>query len=276
MILAKKWAKLQNYISPNIDSIEGDIVRFFYTIVILLTLADVLNGSTRGDVKIIEATENIQYLSQKIATDYFSLYSKPKDILLKRQLLKNIDNLQFFVEDIADTTKDTHTQNILNYFSYRIEQIKQLPNQEVTESSARLILKYSETLLEGAKSIAKEHKYQFSNEEKMLMTSKEIQYLIERVYKYYMAFQIGLDSGSNYEQIKNDIVTIDNNIEEIALYLYPAKFEEKLERIDRVWSINRVFLAKVDNSSIPTLLLGSTEYMKKLLKDIEQYHKKNL
>jgi len=260
----------------NIDRVEGDKVRFFYIKVLLLTLADILNGSTRGDVKIIEATENIQYLSQKIATDYFSFYNKPKDILLKKQMIKNINNLQFFVEDIADTTKDTHTQNILNYFSYRIEQIKQLPNQEVSESSARLILKYSETLLEGAKSIAKEHKYQFSNEEKMLMTSKEIQYLIERVNKYYMAFQIGLDSRSNYEQITKDIIKIDNNLKEIAFYLYPAKFEKKLEKIDRVWSVNRGFLAGVKETSIPILLLSSTEYMKKLLKDIEQYHKKNL
>ncbi|NEW59708.1 hypothetical protein GSY74_00285 [Sulfurovum sp. bin170] len=140
----------------------------------------------------------------------------------------------------------------------------------------RLILKYSEVLLEGAKSIAKGHKYKFSKEEKMLMTSKEIQYLIERAIKYYMAFQVGLDSHSNYEQMKKAIVDIDNNIKEIEVYRYPYELEKKLRKVNRVWRINRFFLNRVNDSSIPHLLLGSTEYIKILLKDIEQYHKKNL
>jgi len=235
-----------------------------------------LYSSTRGDVKILEATESIQYLSQKIATDYFSFYIKSEDIFLKNQLNKNIDNLQFYIADIADMTQDIHTRNILDFFIYRMEQIKQLPNQKINKSNARLILKYSEVLLEGAKSIAKGHKYKFSKEEKMLMTSKEIQYLIERATKYYMAFQVGLDTPSNYEQMKKAIVEIDNNIKEIYLYKYPYELEKKLRKINQVWMRNRFFLNRVNDASIPYLLLGSTEYIKILLKDIEQYHKKNL
>ena len=80
-----------------------------------------------------------------------------------------------------------------------MENIKQLPNQQINDSNARLILKYSEVLLEGAKSIAKWHRYNFSKEEKILMQSKEIQYLIERAIKYYMAFQIGLNKKAFVE-----------------------------------------------------------------------------
>jgi methyl-accepting chemotaxis protein len=249
---------------------------FFFIIVTILGLVDLSYSSTRGDVKIIEATENIQYLSQKIATDYFSFYNKPEDIQLKNQLHENINNLQFFISDISDTTNNIRTKDILDYFTYRIEQIKQLPNQKINDSNARLILKYSEVLLEGAKSIAKGHKYNFSKEEKMLMTSKEIQYLMERATKYYMAFQVGLDSNSNYEQMKKAIVDIDKNIEEINLYNYPHETEKKLKKVNRVWKINRFFLVRVKESPIPHLLLDSTTYMKQLLKDIEQYHKKNL
>ncbi len=249
---------------------------FFYIITAVLSLFESTYCSTRGDVTIIEATENIQYLSQKIATDYLFFYNKPADTLLKNQLSKNINNLQFFVADIADTTTDTHTKNILDYFTYRIEQIKQLPNQKTNESNARLILKYSEVLLEGAKSIAKEHKYKFSEEEKMLMQSKEIQYLIERASKYYMAFQIGLNRKNNYRKMQKAIKDIDDNIREIDIYRYPYQLEKKLKEVNRVWRINRDILVRMDEYSIPYLLLGSTEHIKKLLKDIEQYHKKNL
>ena len=250
--------------------------KFFYIIITIFGLLEVSYGSTRGDVKIIEATENIQYLSQKIATDYFSFYNKPEDVLLQNQLHKNIAHLQFFISDISNTTNDTRTKDILDYFIYRSEQIKQLPNQKINDSNARLILKYSEVVLEGAKSIAKGHKYKFSKEEKMLMTSKEIQYLIERATKYYMAFQVGLDSRDNYEKMQKAIVDIDKNIKEINLYNYPHETEKKLKKVNRVWKINRVFLAKVNEHPIPYILLDSTAYIKKMLKDIEQYHKKNL
>jgi hypothetical protein len=249
---------------------------FFYIIIAILGLIELSYSSTRGDVKIIEATENIQYLSQKIATDYFSFYNKPEDMLLKNQLHKNINDLQFYISDISDTTNNIRTKDILDYFIYKMENIKQLPNQQINDSNARLILKYSEVLLEGAKSIAKWHRYNFSKEEKMLMTSKEIQYLIERATKYYMAFQVGLDSNNNYKQMRKAIVDIDRNIKEINSYKYPHEIEKKLKKIKRIWKINKFFLAKVNETPIPHLLLNSTAYIKQILKDIEQYHKKNL
>ena len=249
---------------------------FFYIIIAILGLIELSYSSTRGDVKIIEATENIQYLSQKIATDYFSFYNKPEDMLLKNQLHKNINDLQFYISDISDTTNNIRIKDILDYFIYKMENIKQLPNQQINDSNARLILKYSEVLLEGAKSIAKWHRYNFSKEEKMLMTSKEIQYLIERVTKYYMAFQIGLNSDTNYAQMQKAIKDIDNHIKDIEIYQYPYELEKKLKKVNQIWEINRIFLDRVNESSIPHLLSGSTEYIKKLLKDIEQYHKKNL
>jgi hypothetical protein len=110
----------------------------------------------------------------------------------------------------------------------------------------------------------------------MLMTSKEIQYLIERATKYYMAFQIGLNSATNYAQMQKAIRDIDNHIKDIEIYQYPYELEKKLKKVNQIWEINRIFLDRVNESSIPHLLLGSTEYIKNLLKDIEQYHKKNL
>ena len=131
---------------------------------IILIAVEVIYGSTRGDVKILEATENIQYLSQKIATDYLFFYKNPENIILKNQLYKNIDNLQFYIKeirDIADAKEGIYTQNLLNYFTYRLEQIKYIPNEKINIPKIEFILKSSEILLEGAKSIAKEHRYNF-------------------------------------------------------------------------------------------------------------------
>ncbi len=242
----------------------------------MLFLLEISSASTRGDVTILEATENIQYLGQKIAKDYFFFYKNPEDVFLKEQLNKNIDNLQHSINEIIDIIDNTYDKSILIYLRNRAEEeIKELINQETNLDNARSVLGYSETMLE-VNSIAKKHKYEFSQDEKMLMTNKEVQYLLEKATKYYMVSQIGLGSDTNFKNLKDAITNIDNHLLSIESYNYPENLKLKLKTIKKVWSINRDFFEKSNELSIPHLLLNSTQYIETLLKEIEQYHKKNL
>jgi hypothetical protein len=255
--------------------IRKKIKNLFLVNIIFLSLNPLL-ASTRGDVKIIEATESIQYLSQKIAINYFVFYNKQKDSMLKDELDKNIRKLEFYISEISNTTKSSSTKAILNYFTYRIGEMKALQYQEINESNARTILEHSEGFLEGALAIAEEHKYKFSKEEKMLMLSKKAQYLIERVNTYYMASQIGFKSDDNHQKMKTAIKEVDRAIQNIEQYQYPYRLKNKVEKFKNIWSINRDFFNQKDASPLPYLLLASTKYGQNLLTDIEQYHKKNL
>jgi len=253
--------------------------RFLYICIAILALFEYTVASTRGDVKILEATENIQYLSQKIAIDYLFFYKNNKNSLLRKQLNKNIDNLQFYIKeirDIADNKKGGYTQNLLNYFIYIIEQIKKLPNEKISVSNVEYILKYSEILLEGAKSIAKEHRYNFSKEEKMFMLSKEIIYLLKRVNKYYLASDIGLKSHTNYENMQKAIRDMDSSLKKMDSYNYPIELKNRLNEINKIWDRDKNFFYQVKELSIPYILSTSTEYMEDLLTKMEQFHKKNL
>jgi len=236
-------------------------------------------ASTRGDVKILEATENIQYLSQKIAIDYLFFYKNNQNRLLKQKLYKNIDNLKFHIKeirDIANNSQGGYTQNLLNYFLYIIEQIKRLPNKKINISNVEYILKYSEILLEGAKSIAKEHRYNFSEEEKMFMLSKEIIYLLKRVNKYYLASCSGLNSYTNYKNMQKAIQDMDNSLKKMDSYNYPINLENRFIEIKEIWHRDKNFFYQVKTLSIPYILSNSIEYMEYLLISLEQYHKKNL
>ena len=50
-----------------------------------------LTSATRGDIKVIEASENIRYLSQKIIKDYLLFYKNPEKTELKNNLNKTLD-----------------------------------------------------------------------------------------------------------------------------------------------------------------------------------------
>ncbi|NOZ91000.1 MAG: hypothetical protein GXO60_06920 [Epsilonproteobacteria bacterium] len=257
--------------------------KVLYILVTILTITKISFASTRGDVKILEATENIQYLSQKIATDYLFFYKNPNNIVLKNQLYKNIDNLQFYIkelEDIEDIRKGGNTERILKYFKYKIKEIKvnikSIPNKKINLSYVEDILDSSDILLEGIQSIANEHKYKFSKEEKMLMLSKEILYLLRRVNKYYMALSIGLNSNTNYQKMQKAIEDTDIRLKMINRYTYPNDLYYKLDKINKIWDRDKRFFYQVDKLSIPYILSNSTQYIEDLVTQIEQYHKRNL
>lgn len=250
-------------------------MRLFIYLFFILTLTNSSFCSTRGDVKILEATENIQYLSQKIATDCILLYKNPKDILLKKEIDRSINNLLFYIKDIKDI-KDIqeYTEGILEYFE--INTLQKIQNEKIDLPKVKNVLKYSEIILEGAKSISKEHRYKFSKEEKMLMLNQEILYLLQRINKYYIAISIGLNNHINYIKMRRAILKLDNRLKIMNNYKYPKDLKYTLNEINELWSRDRELFYQVKELSIPYLLYTSSRYVETLVKKIEKYHKKNL
>jgi hypothetical protein len=119
-------------------------------------------------------------------------------------------------------------------------------------------------------------KDKFSKEEKMLMLSKEIIYLLKRANKYYLASDINPNNPTHYENMKQAIKDINSRLIIMNSYNYPIKLDNKLNEINDIWNRDKEFFYQVEELSIPYILSESTEYMEDLLIRMEQYHKKNL
>ncbi|MEA1952785.1 MAG: hypothetical protein U9O24_00145 [Campylobacterota bacterium] len=231
--------------------------------------------ATRGDIKVIEASENIRYLSQKIVKDYIFFYQHQNKLLVKKKLNQALLSLTEDLRVIATTTKDSDTKDILEFLAYSKDQIEEIFQDKSDKEKVALMLDYSETLLEGADSIAYAHKYDFSKEEEMLMITKEMEYLLERITKYYMALHVGFDSKTNKEQMKDSILRFEANIEHINRYEYPHEYDDVQSLINKSWKINKIFFDKSENLFIPKLMFTSIEYMEDLVTKIALYHAKN-
>ena len=249
--------------------------KIFSISLLLLAIVSFTNAATRGDVKVIEASENIRYLSQKIIKDYLFLYKNPNRKETEDRLNKELGQLSSNLRVIATTTKDVDTKDILEFLAYSKDQIEQIVSEKPTEEQAALMLDYSETLLEGADSIALAHKYDFSKEEQMLITMKKIEYLLERITKYYMAMNTGFDSSTNKEQMKKAILDIEVNLMDISLYSYPQEFKGLQNDVDMSWRANKMFFEKSDKLFIPKLMLLSVSYMENFINQLTTYHSKN-
>ncbi len=232
-------------------------------------------SATRGDIKVIEASENIRYLSQKMVKDYLFFYKNQDKLEVKRGLDKALEKLTDDFRIIGTTTKDGDTKDILEFLAYSKDQIEQIFSEKADKERAALMLDYSETLLEGADSIAQAHKYNFSDEEKMLMVTKEMEYLLERVTKYYMAIHVGFDNTTNKEQMQDSMVQLTQNVEQINGYTYPAEFQALQMKIDESWKANKSFFNQSETLFIPKLMFASVDYMENIVIQIALHHSKN-
>jgi len=249
--------------------------KIFYIFLLFLGVTLFSEAATRGDIKVIEASENIRFLSQKIVKDYLFFYKNQDKLGVKRGLDRSLDKLNDDFRIIATTTKDEDTKDILEFLAYSKDQIEQMFNEKVDKERAALMLDYSETLLEGADSIASAHKYDFSDEEKMLMVTKKIEYLLERVMKYYIAVHVGFNTPTNQEQMKKSINKIEESLVEISLYDYPEEMKAVQRNLDQSWRANRVFFNKSDSLFIPKLMFTSVTYIVDMIDQLALHHSKN-
>ncbi|NOZ90790.1 MAG: hypothetical protein GXO60_05855 [Epsilonproteobacteria bacterium] len=242
-------------------------------LVLLLPLS--LYASTRGDVKIIEASENIRYLGQKISKEYLFFYQNPKKLELKDGIYDDIKLLEQSIIDIETITNNKDSKNILDFLAYNKDEIKELIEKPVDIEKSILMLDYSESFLEGANAIENAHKYNFSLEEKMLMMLKDVEYLLERASKYYIAYTLDIDKQNNFNNMNQAIEKIEKILKEVNSYHYPKALFAEVREMNSSWSKYKQVLYKVKKLSIPSLILTSTTNFEKSIKKIALYHKQN-
>ena len=231
---------------------------------------------TRGNVQIIEATENIRYLSQKLGKEYLYFYLNPENEKIQKDLYASLEVLGKNLRAIATVTKDEDTQNILEFLAYSKEEISSLLKKKPARDTAALMIDYSEGLLEGADSIGKTYAYNFSNEEKMLVSSKNIKFFLERIGKYYMALKLGYDTENNKENMKEAIGALKQYFARFDTYPYPEKQKKTEKLLANLLASNIRIVQNEEHYFIPSLLLDSISFFEEKADVLALYHSKNL
>jgi len=231
--------------------------------------------ATRGDITILEATENLRFLSQKIVKEYLFMFKAPYRQKVKNELKGLLVELSSNLDTIAATTKDKDTKDILEFLAYSKDQIAHILTESLDSEKAALMLDYSETILEGADSIAAAHMYQFTQEEKMLMVTKQMEYLLERMMKYYMALHTGFNNTTNHEQMQEAISAFNSRLQKIKAYHYTDELVSVKQNVIQAWKVNDGFFKKSEALFIPKLMILSTDYLESQILKIALYHNQN-
>jgi len=242
-----------------------------------LVLHSGLNATTtRSDVIILEAAGEIKFISQKIVKDYFYFAADvEKKNILNSHLYQTVTYLDKQLRIIASASKNEDTKNLLSFLAFSSEEISETIANPYSSENAALMLDYSETLLEGAESIFNEYRYQFSNEEKMLIKVKNMGYYVERITKYYMAFQAGFRDLNNVRQLNMAVSSFDKQLEQLKAYDYQHESKKSLYTINRYWNVSRRLYLTIKKRKLPNILYLSARHLEDMLSTLELYHSKN-
>jgi len=247
--------------------------KIFFIYIILVSFS---YSSTRGSVQVIQSTENIRYISQKLVKDYlyFHKYNHKHSIVwgIKKDIIKLGENLR----KISTTVSDDNSQGIIEFLSYTKDQITDILNNKIDKESVILMLEHSEAILEGIDSIYRVYKYDFTDEEKMFMTTKKIEYLLERATKFYIAFKMDFNTQINRENTIKTLSLLEKEFNKINKYKYPADMKKQIDEIMKLWKLNRVFLEPKSDIFVPTLIIPSIINLEENIKNIALYHSKKL
>jgi len=246
--------------------------RLLLLIIVWTTLGQ---SATRSDINVIEAAEHIRYLSQKIAKDYLYLFSRPQRIEIRQEIQGMIDELGKNFTIIASSTKDSNTKDLLKYLEYNKVNLEELLAKKVTKERSLQMLDYSEILLEGAESIAHEHRYPFNAEESMLMGIKKDEYLLERLSKFYMASSLGALSPTNRKKMDASTQALKEGLKTIQEYQYPPYLQKKKKELTLFWESSHYILAHAYDMFVPNLVNITSTYFEQMLTQFSLYHSKS-
>lgn len=241
---------------------------------IIFTFAIFLQSSGLGDVKILEASNNIKYITQNIAKNYIYLYIYNNKLSLRKNIDESIMELENEIRIIAANTQDEKIKYILDFFAYEKEQIKLIVSRGQTTDSSIAVLDFSEAVTEGAQNIFDSVGYSFSAEEKMLMRSQNINFLIERLAKYYMVIGSNIDKSMMRDKANSTTSMIRKELKFIEEYLYPESINAQKIKIHEFWKTIEYFSNNAESIKVPSIMLESINNMKLAIEEIATYHSK--
>jgi len=232
-------------------------------------------SSTISKINILDASQNIKLLSQKISKEYIYFYN----IQDKKHLLKSIEqNILMLGEDIrliSTRTKDEKVKRLLAFFDYEKEQFLKILKEEPEANFVSATLDFSDSINEGAIFLSNYASYEYSFEEKMLLISQQIEFLSEKTIKYYMAVASDVKKLSIENKIAVSLQELEKKINIIQKYHYPKKYKSVVRDLSKYLKLYKKLYQSIKTVRIPAIALIGTKGFSHSVRKLASFHKKN-
>jgi hypothetical protein len=244
-------------------------------VVCALSFAPAHAADKGHDLLTVEAAENIKFSSQTITKAYFYKQQGVRVDRAADDMNKSLARLKKDLMVIQDglSQGSKEEKNIVVYLEYTMEELLSIANKPYNKENGALMIDYSESLLEGSEFVAKQHIHKGNAEEEMLVAVEEMLFLLERINKFYIAYQAGFNDYNNVVQLKQAVQDFEVILAKINTYTkYEGTTLSSRNKINEFWPVAKEFFVDIQKGALPVIVLASVEKLKKELEVLEDFH----
>jgi predicted amino acid-binding ACT domain protein len=251
--------------------VEVGLIAFF-----CLFLAGISTAAVKQEVAKLEAAENIKDVSQEITKAYFYKHLEIRIVQAKRDIEEGLLRLDSAIKTLSKNVTDDEEQGVLAFVEYARDEMKVTLQQPYAEENGALMLDFSESLLEGATLIGEKHFTKGNAEAAGLLVVKRMEFLLERISKYYIAHKAGFKDYNNVVQLEQAVKEFEINLKKLNGYNYPVALQANTEKINKFWPIAKGFYLGIEKGALPIIVMSSTNNLERALHGLQAYHLKKI
>ncbi len=239
------------------------------TVLLSLSLASIsIQAKETAKNALLEA-QKIRTISQDIAKNYFYIEQGIQASSAKRGFKNDMLELNAILGKLKNDSKNPEVQGIVEFMGMSLEELTDLAKEKYNAENGGMVLDYTETLLEGSENIVNADK---SKVESQLDVVEEMEFLLERASKYYIAFRAGYTDDSNILQADRAVKQFGILLKRLQTFNYPDEIKNgPLKKLLKYWPVSKDFYLGIKKSDLPTIVFISTKHMKSALEKIAKY-----
>lgn len=233
----------------------------------------VAGANTQPEPSVVKAAEDVRVVSQEIAKAYFYIVREVRVDRAQEDLKNGLSGLDRNIQTLTAGVEDETLRNILRFMAFTRDEMRQILAKPYTREHGALILDLSESLLEGADAITQRYLNADNKEESMLVVSEKMNFLLERMAKYYIAFLAGFKDQNNVRQVGIAATQFETLLTNVNAYKdYPPDLQNRVERLNEFWTIAKGFYLDIENSALPATVFISSDYLESTIQKLVTYH----
>jgi len=204
--------------------------------------------------------KNLQFLSQVIAKDYFYINQLVHEEKASIEMERSLNDTAMAFNILYSSIKDEELKNLLVYLKDIKDECHTLLDMSYSKESGTQILDYSEAMFEGAQLII-DHLKNNNNEDEMYDVVFEQKLILQRISKFYIAFQAGFNDPMIVTQLKKAIQQFEQGVTTISAYDYDNELIPEVIRIKKYWSLSKKFYLGMEQGDLTLVVFISTDHL---------------
>jgi hypothetical protein len=218
-------------------------------------------------------------LSQRIAKDYLYIGKQVAVDKATKQFSQSLDTFKKGQTFLLESISDPEIKNLIAFVNMSEEELEETAKKPFSLDNAQLVLDLSESMLEGSQYIVDSLKGTTQKKDSIVVaTSGKQRMLSQRIAKYYIAYQAGIQDKNTIDQMKKTVKLFDDSNKNLLNHASnTAEISQKLKKINMLWGIVYKFYLSIEKGGLPFIVFTSTDDITKKMDHVtELYTKSNL